>query len=86
MDYLITGGAGFIGSHLADALLALGHRVLAIDNLSTGRLDNIQHLLDDPNFHFTRANITHEVVLDRLASQADVIVHLAADVGVKLVV
>lgn len=83
---LITGGAGFIGSHLADALLAQGHQVLAIDNLATGRLDNIQHLLDDPNFHFTRADITHEVVLDRLASQADVIVHLAAAVGVKLVV
>ena len=83
---LITGGAGFIGSHLADALLAQGHRVLAIDNLSTGRPDNIRHLLDNPNFHFTRASITHEIVLDRLASQADVIVHLAAVVGVKLVV
>jgi len=83
---LITGGAGFIGSHLADALLARGHRVLAIDNLSTGRLKNIQHLLNNPNFHFACASITYEVVLDRLASQADIIVHLAAAVGVKLIV
>ncbi len=83
---LITGSAGFIGSHLADALLAQGHRVLAIDNLSTGRTENIRHLLDNPNFHFACASITYEVVLDRLASQADIIVHLAAAVGVKLVV
>jgi UDP-glucose 4-epimerase len=83
---LITGGAGFIGSHLADALLAQGHRVLAIDNLSTGRLDNIRHLLDKPDFHFARAGITDGIVLDRLASQADIIVHLAAAVGVKLIV
>ncbi len=84
---LITGGAGFIGSHLADALLAHGYRVLAIDNLSTGRMENIRHLLADPNFHFARASIiTHEAVLDRLASQADIIVHLAAAVGVELVV
>ncbi len=83
---LITGGAGFIGSHLADALLAQGHRVLAIDNLSTGRQDNIQHLLNNPNFHFACTNITYEVVLDRMASQADIIIHLAAAVGVKLVV
>lgn len=83
---LITGSAGFIGSHLADALLAQGHRVLGIDNLSTGRSDNIRHLLTNPNFHFACASITHEVVLDRLASEADIIIHLAAAVGVKLVV
>ena len=83
---LVTGGAGFIGSHLADALLAQGHRVLAIDDLSTGRLDNIRHLLDNPDFHFARASITDGIVFDRLASQADIIVHLAAAVGVKLVV
>lgn len=83
---LITGGAGFIGSHLADMLLARGHRVLAIDNLSTGRLDNIRHLLDNPDFHYARTDITDGIVLDRLASQADIIVHLAAAVGVKLVV
>jgi UDP-glucose 4-epimerase len=86
LTYLITGGAGFIGSHLADALLAADHRVLAIDNLSTGRLDNITHLIDNPAFHFARADITDGIVMDRLASQADVIIHLAAAVGVKLIV
>jgi UDP-glucose 4-epimerase len=84
--FLVTGGAGFIGSHLADALLADGHRVLVIDNLSTGSLENIAHLLDHPNFHFARASITDGIVMDRLASQAQVIVHLAAAVGVQLIV
>src|SRR5436309_6615305 len=83
---LITGGAGFVGSHLADRLLSMRHKVLVIDNLSTGRLENVQHLLVHPNFHLARANITNELVLDRLASEADVIVHLAAAVGVKLIV
>jgi UDP-glucose 4-epimerase len=84
--YLITGGAGFIGSHLAEMLLARGDRVLIIDNLSTGRLANIESLREHPNFHFARASITDEIVLDRLTSQADVVVHLAAAVGVKLIV
>jgi UDP-glucose 4-epimerase len=84
--YLITGGAGFIGSHLARTLLEQGHRVLVIDDLSTGRLSNIQPLLANPAFHFARASITDEIVMDRMASQADVIVHLAAAVGVKLIV
>ena len=84
--YLITGGAGFIGSHLSEALIAAGHRVLAIDDLSTGRLDNIAGLRDHANFHFARAAIEDEVVLDRLASEAEVVVHLAAAVGVKLIV
>lgn len=84
--YLITGGAGFIGSHLAEALLAKGCRVLVIDNLSTGSLENIRHLLDRPDFHFAYSDIANEMVLDRLASEADIIVHLAAAVGVKLVV
>lgn len=83
---LITGGAGFIGSHLADLLLAAGHHVLAIDNLSTGRADNINHLIGQPSYHFVRATITDGIVMDRLASQADVIFHLAAAVGVKLIV
>jgi UDP-glucose 4-epimerase len=83
---LITGGAGFVGSHLADRLLSMRHKVSVIDNLSTGRVENIQHLLAHPNFHFARASITNELVLDRLASEADVIVHLAAAVGVKLIV
>ena len=84
--YLITGGAGFIGSHLTDALLQAGHRVLVIDNLSTGRLQNVAQHLDHPRFHFARADIRDDIVLDRLASEADIVVHLAAAVGVKLIV
>jgi UDP-glucose 4-epimerase len=84
--YLITGGAGFIGSHLAELLLNNGQHVLAIDDLSTGSMHNIAHLLGSANFHFARASITDEVVLDRLASQADIIMHLAAAVGVQLIV
>jgi len=84
--YLITGGAGFIGSHLAEALLDGGYRVLAVDDLSTGRIENISQLLKNPRFHFARVGITDEVVMDRLASQAQVIVHLAAAVGVKQIV
>lgn len=84
--YLITGGAGFIGSHLAEALLACGQRVLAIDDLSTGSFRNIQHLVANPEFHWARASIADELVMDRLASQAHIIVHLAAAVGVKLIV
>ena len=83
---LITGGAGFIGSHLAEALLARGHPVTIIDNLSTGKFDNIAHLCQHPRFRFAIDSIMNEVVLDRLASECDVIVHLAAAVGVKLIV
>ena len=83
---LVTGGAGFIGSHLADRLLALRYRVLVIDDLSTGQLSNMEHLMVHPDFQFAFGNITDELLLDRLASQADIIVHLAAAVGVKLVV
>jgi UDP-glucose 4-epimerase len=90
---LITGGAGFIGSHLAEALLNQGHQVTAIDNLSTGRFQNIQHLVDRwsngserPPFRFAIDTITNEIVLDRLVSECDFIFHLAAAVGVKLIV
>ncbi len=85
-SYLITGGAGFIGSHLAEALLANGEQVAIIDDLSTGRFENIAPLIHHPHFHFAIADIRDAVVLDRLASEADVIIHLAAAVGVKLVV
>jgi len=84
--YLITGGAGFIGSHLAETLLDDGHVVTVIDNLSTGRFENIQHLTENRNFHFAIDTIENEIVLDRLASECDVIFHLAAAVGVKLIV
>jgi UDP-glucose 4-epimerase len=84
--FFITGGAGFIGSHLADALLARGDAVTIIDNLSTGRFENIEHLVENPRFKFAIDDISNEIVLDRLASQCDVIVHLAAAVGVELVV
>ena len=84
--YLITGGAGFIGSHLSDLLVDRGLRVIAIDNLSTGRIENIQHLLGNPLFGFVRASILDEVVMDRLASESDIIIHLAAAVGVKFIV
>jgi UDP-glucose 4-epimerase len=84
--YLITGGAGFIGSHLCEALVADGHWVTAIDDLSTGSLENIQGLRGKPNFQFVRETIHNAQVLDRLSSQAEVIIHLAAAVGVKLIV
>lgn len=83
---LITGGAGFIGSHLARALLERGHTVTVIDDLSTGRFENVAALRDNPNFRFVIDSITNEMVLDRLASECDVIFHLAAAVGVMLIV
>ena len=86
MHYLITGGAGFIGSHLAEHLLEGGHQVTIIDNLSTGRFENIAHLRGRPGFRFAIDDITNEIVLDRLASECNAIIHLAAAVGVDLVV
>lgn len=86
MRTLITGGAGFIGSHLAEALLKQDQRVTVIDNLSTGQFENIAHLTDHPHFQFAIDTITNEVVMDRLVSECDVIFHLAAAVGVELIV
>lgn len=86
LSYLVTGGAGFIGSWLCEELLKLGHTVSAIDDLSTGRIENLANALDYPNFHFARSSVMDRTVLDRLASQADIIVHLAAAVGVQLIV
>jgi len=83
---LITGGAGFIGSHLAEALLREGHEVSILDNLSTGSIDNINHLKRTPGFSYTIETITNEPVLAELIDQSDVVFHLAAAVGVKLIV
>lgn len=90
---LITGGAGFIGSHLAEALLQQGHHVTIIDDLSTGRFENIEPLVSqwashngNATFNFVIDTLTNEVVLDRLVSECDVIFHLAAAVGVQLIV
>ncbi len=83
---LITGGAGFIGSHLAEALLAQGQQVVVIDNLSTGRIENISALMDHPQFQFVYGDIEDEATLGRLMSECDEVYHLAAAVGVELVV
>lgn len=86
MRVLITGGAGFVGSHLAEALLANGDEVFVIDNLSTGSIENISHLKSHPKFHYTIESVTNEPVLAELIDRSDVVAHLAAAVGVKLIV
>jgi UDP-glucose 4-epimerase len=83
---LITGGAGFIGSHLADAYLQRGDEVLVIDDLSTGTIDNIQHLKSNPRFHYTIDSVHNQPVTAELDDQSDTVLHLAAAVGVKLIV
>ncbi|MBI2552368.1 GDP-mannose 4,6-dehydratase [Candidatus Uhrbacteria bacterium] len=83
---LITGGAGFIGSHLADALIARGDRVTVLDNLSTGRLRNIEPLVNQERFQFVNGTILNEQLVDKLVERADQVYHLAAAVGVELVV
>lgn len=86
MRYLITGGAGFIGSHLADRLLARADEVVALDNLRTGSEANIAHLADEPRFSFVSGSILDHPLMSGLAAQSDIVVHLAAAVGVKLIV
>ncbi|HWW59929.1 MAG TPA: GDP-mannose 4,6-dehydratase [Thermoanaerobaculia bacterium] len=86
MKALITGGCGFIGSHLADACIARGDEVFVIDDLSTGRVENVHHLLGEPRFHLTIDSILQERVLDELVAACDVVFHLAAAVGVRLIV
>jgi len=83
---LITGGAGFIGSHLADRLLEDGHEVMVLDNLSTGSIDNITHLKGRTGFGYTIDSVTNEPLLAELIDGSDVVFHLAAAVGVKLIV
>ncbi len=86
MRVLITGGAGFIGSHLSDAYIARGDEVYVIDDLSTGSIENIHHLKHNPLFHYTIDSVHNQPVVAELVDQCDVIVHLAAAVGVKLIV
>ena len=86
MRVLITGGAGFVGSHLAEALLDRGDEVFVIDDLSTGSIENIAHLKPHPRFHYTVDTVANEPLLAELIDRCDTVVHLAAAVGVKLIV
>ncbi len=86
MHYLITGGAGFIGSHLAEALIEDGHEVTALDNLSTGRLENLKNLEGNPKLHFVNGTVLNESLVDKLVERCDAIFHLAAAVGVELII
>ncbi|HAJ05938.1 MAG TPA: nucleoside-diphosphate sugar epimerase [Chloroflexi bacterium] len=86
MRFLITGGAGFIGGHLSKNLIDDGHSVVAIDDLSTGRMENLSAFSDDKNFQLVVESITNTSVMDRLVSECDIIIHLAAAVGVELIV
>ena len=86
MRYLITGGAGFVGSHLAEALLQRDHEVIVIDDLSTGTIRNIRHLADNPRFRYVIDTVANRALLAELVDDADVIYPLAAAVGVKLIV
>ncbi|UCC29988.1 MAG: GDP-mannose 4,6-dehydratase [Phycisphaerales bacterium] len=86
MKALLTGGAGFIGSHLAERLLQDGHEVIALDDLSTGSLSNLQGVLDDPRFRFVLDDVRNAATVHLLVEQCDVVFHLAAAVGVELIV
>ena len=86
MRVLITGGAGFIGSHLSDALLGRGDEVYIIDDLSTGSMDNVQHLADHPRFHYAIDSVRNAPLVAEMIDRCDVVVHLAAAVGVRLIV
>src|SRR6266498_3356908 len=84
--HLITGGAGFIGSHLSDYLLQRGEQVIVIDNLSTGRYNNIEHLEGRSGFKCYIEDVRHETLIDELIRQCDRVYHLAASVGVRLII
>jgi UDP-glucose 4-epimerase len=86
MNTLITGGAGFIGSHLAEQLLSKNHHVTIVDDLSTGSIQNIQHLKGTERFHYFLDSLTNQQLMAELVDSADVIYHLAAAVGVRLIV
>jgi len=84
--FLVTGGAGFIGSHLVESLLARGDLVVAVDNLSTGRFGNLDRVGSHVNFRFVQGSVLDELMVDELVHECDVVVHLAAAVGVRLIV
>jgi UDP-glucose 4-epimerase len=86
MKALITGGAGFVGSHLAEALVARGDEVYVLDDLSTGSIENIEHLKAHPRFNYTVESVMNEPVTAELVDRVDVVFHLAAAVGVRLIV
>jgi len=86
MRFLITGGAGFIGSHLADALIDQGHRVHILDDLSTGSIDNVRHLKEHPRFSYTIDTCASPPLVAELVDDADIVYHLAAAVGVDLII
>ena len=86
MKTLITGGAGFVGSHLAEALLADGHDVFVLDDLSTGSIENIEHIKSHERFHYVIDTIMNEPVTAEMVDRADGVFHLAAAVGVRLIV
>lgn len=86
MKILVTGGAGYIGSNLVDVLLAGGHEITVVDNLSTGQIRNIQHVIGHERFHFVNDTILNETLMDRIIAGVDQVYHLAAVVGVKHVV
>ncbi|HET9462314.1 MAG TPA: NAD-dependent epimerase/dehydratase family protein [Gaiellaceae bacterium] len=83
---LVTGGAGFIGSHLSELLLDEGHEVWVLDDLSTGSLDNVEHLRDRPGFHLVVDSVLHWSAVNELVYKCDIVYHLAAAVGVRLIV
>ena len=85
-DFLVTGGAGFIGSHLCSRLVSTGRSVLVLDDLSTGRMENIAHLAQSPLFHFTRGSVMDRDAVSDLAGRCGSVVHLAAAVGVENII
>jgi UDP-glucose 4-epimerase len=85
LTYLVTGGGGFIGSHVVEALLGDGHSVMVLDTLSTGQLPNLEVARREPNFRFVQGSVFDELMVDELVAECDVVLHLAAAVGVRLI-